>query len=78
MYKIFFCVVIGLCLVGSAYGASMTIVDLPAIGTDAAIDISPNKTYTHAFDFGSNAPAIINGVASLINVDVNNIRKDAV
>jgi hypothetical protein len=39
-----------------------TVKDLPAIGTDAAIGINPSKTYTHAFDFGTNAPAIINGV----------------
>ncbi len=42
---------------------TMTIVNLPATGTDAAIGISTTKTYTHAFDFGSNAPATINGVA---------------
>jgi len=63
MCKICIYTLIGLCLAGSAYGASMTIVDLPAIGTDAAIDIGPNKTYTHAFDFGTNAPTTINGVA---------------
>ena len=58
-----FCIVIGLCLVGGAYGASMTVVDLPATDTDAAIGIDASKTYTHAFDFGDNAPAVINGVA---------------
>ena len=40
MYKMFFCILIGLCLAGGAYGASMTIVDVPAIGTDAAVPIS--------------------------------------
>ncbi|MBN2181307.1 MAG: hypothetical protein JW715_05290, partial [Sedimentisphaerales bacterium] len=39
-----------------------TVVDLPAIGTDAAIGIDPSKTYTHAFDFGSNVPVVINGL----------------
>lgn len=52
-----------LCLVGSVYGASMTIVELPAVGTDAAIGIDAGKTYTHAFDFGTGAPSTINGVA---------------
>ena len=46
-----------------AWAGTMTIVDLPATGTDAAIGISTTKTYTHAFDFGSNAPVTINGVA---------------
>jgi hypothetical protein len=41
---------------------TFTIVDLPATGTDAAIGISTSKTYTHAFDFGANAPVTINGV----------------
>jgi hypothetical protein len=45
-----------------AVPSPFTVVDLPAIGTDAAIGIDPNKTYTHAFDFGTNAPAIINGM----------------
>ena len=42
---------------------SINIVDLPATNTDGAIDIQPYKTYTHAIDFGTNAPAVINGVA---------------
>lgn len=42
---------------------SITLVDLPATNTDGAIDIQPFKTYTHAIDFGTNAPAVINGVA---------------
>jgi len=56
-------IVIGLCLAGGAYGASLTIVDLPATNTDAAIGIDPAKTYTHTLDFGNNAPTTINGVA---------------
>ena len=47
----------------TAQAGTFTIVDLPATGTDAAIGISTGKTYTHAFDFGSNAPVTINGVA---------------
>ncbi len=46
----------------TAQAGTFTIVDLPATGTDAAIGINGNKTYTHAFDFGSRAPATINGV----------------
>ena len=46
----------------TAQAGTFTIVDLPAVGTDAAIDISASKTYTHTFDFGSNAPVTINGV----------------
>jgi len=42
---------------------TISIVDLPATGTDGAIDISVDKIYTHTFDFGSNAPVTINGVA---------------
>ncbi|HUT45299.1 MAG TPA: LamG domain-containing protein [Sedimentisphaerales bacterium] len=41
---------------------TISIVDLPATGTDDAIDINSGKTYTHTFDFGSNAPVTINGV----------------
>jgi len=52
-----------LLLTGAASAGTMTIVDLPAKGTDAAIGISATKTYTHAFDFGTNAPVTINGVA---------------
>jgi hypothetical protein len=48
MYKMLFCVVIGLCLVGGAYGASLTIVDLPAVGTDAAIGIDARPIPTHS------------------------------
>ncbi|MCF7975591.1 MAG: discoidin domain-containing protein [Phycisphaerae bacterium] len=55
--------VLGMSLTVCAYGATLTIVDLPATGTDAASGISPDKTYTHAFDFGTNAPVTINGVA---------------
>ena len=40
MCKICIYILIGLCLAVSAYGASMTIVDLPAVGTDAAVPIS--------------------------------------
>ncbi len=47
----------------AAGGATFTLVELPASGTDAAIGIDSTKTYTHAFDFGSNAPVTINGVA---------------
>ncbi len=47
----------------AATGATFTLVELPATGTDAAIGIDSAKTYTHAFDFGSNAPVTINGVA---------------
>jgi hypothetical protein len=46
----------------TARAGTFTIVDLPATGTDAAIGISTDKTYTHAFDCGSNAPVTINGV----------------
>ena len=42
--------------------SSMTIVDLPATGTDAAIGIDASKTYTHTFDCGSGDEAVINGV----------------
>ncbi len=43
---------------------TISVVDLPAVGTDAASDISTAKTYTHALDFvGSQAAATINGVA---------------
>ena len=45
-----------------ARAATLTIVDLPATGTDAAIGISSSKAYTHTFDFGTNAPVTINGV----------------
>ena len=45
-----------------ATNSSMTIVDLPATGTDAAIGIDASKTYTHIFDFGSADSAIVNGV----------------
>lgn len=47
----------------AAQAGTMTIVDLPAAGTDAAIGIDNDKVYTHTFDFGSNAPVTINGVA---------------
>jgi len=43
--------------------ATITVVDLPAIGTDAAMDIDSDKTYTHTFDFGLGTPVTINGVA---------------
>ena len=46
-----------------AWAGTLTIVNLPATGTDAAIGISTDKVYTHTFDFGSNAPVTINGVA---------------
>jgi len=46
----------------AAQAGTFTIVDLPATGTDGAIGIRVDKTYTHAFDFGSNAPVTINGV----------------
>jgi len=46
----------------TAQAGTFTIVDLPAVGTDGAIDISGSKTYTHAFDFGTKAPVTINGV----------------
>jgi hypothetical protein len=46
----------------AAQAGTLTIVDLPAAGTDAAIGISVDKMYTHTFDFGSNAPVTINGV----------------
>ena len=47
----------------TAQAGTMTIVDLPATGTNAAIGISSTKVYTHTYDFGSNAPVTINGVA---------------
>jgi len=46
-----------------AQAGTLSIVDLPATGTDDAIGINSGKTYTHTFDFGSNAPITINGVA---------------
>ena len=46
-----------------AQAATLTIVDLPATGTDAAIGIDIAKTYTHAFDFGTSGVVTINGVA---------------
>ncbi|MBL7186335.1 MAG: LamG domain-containing protein [Phycisphaerae bacterium] len=49
--------------VSIAQAGTLSIVDLPATGTDEAIGINSGKTYTHAFDFGSNAPVTINGVA---------------
>jgi hypothetical protein len=45
-----------------AWAGTLTIVNLPATGTDAAIGIGTGKVYTHAFDFGSGTPATINGV----------------
>ena len=42
--------------------STMTVVDLPATGTDAAIGIDAAKTYTHAIDFGLGNIATINGV----------------
>ncbi len=42
--------------------STMTVVDLPATGTDAAIGIDANKTYSHTIDFGSGDIASINGV----------------
>ena len=50
---------------GSVFASSMTIVDLPATGTDAAIGIDETKTYTHTFDFGLGNEATINGVEIL-------------
>ncbi|MEN6335583.1 MAG: LamG-like jellyroll fold domain-containing protein, partial [Phycisphaerales bacterium] len=47
----------------AAQAGTLTIVDLPVTGTDAAIGISVDKTYTHTLDCGSNAPVTINGVA---------------
>ncbi len=49
--------------------SSMTVVDLPATGTDAAIGIDANKTYTHTIDFGKDGIATINGVDFLPFVD---------
>jgi len=46
-----------------AQAGTLSIVDLPATGTDDAIGINSGKTYTHTFDFGSNAPVTINDVA---------------
>ncbi len=55
--------ILAVLVINLAAGAgTMTIVNLPATGTDAAIGISTAKTYTHAFDFGSGTPATINGV----------------
>jgi len=54
-----------LCLLGLSLGvqaATLTIVDLPDGGTDGAIDINTDKTYTHTFDFGTGVLATINGV----------------
>ena len=48
-----------------AQSSPFTIVDLPATGTDAAIDINTSKTYTHAFDFGMADEATINDVEFL-------------
>jgi len=49
--------------------SSMTIVDLPVTGTDAAIGIDTSKTYTHTIDFGLDYIAAINGVDFLPFVD---------
>jgi hypothetical protein len=46
-----------------AVPSPFTVVELPAVGTDAAIGIDASKTYTHALDFGTGAPTTINGVA---------------
>jgi hypothetical protein len=46
-----------------AQAGTLSVVDLPATGTDDAIDINSGKNYTHTFDFGLNAPVTINGVA---------------
>jgi hypothetical protein len=43
---------------------TITVVNLPATGTDAATGITTNKHYVCAFDFGNNGspPGNINGV----------------
>jgi Concanavalin A-like lectin/glucanases superfamily/Immunoglobulin domain/Immunoglobulin I-set domain len=48
----------------SLRAGTITVVDLPATGTDAASDISTNKHYVCAFDYGNSAtpPSNINGV----------------
>jgi hypothetical protein len=56
-------------------GAVLSIVRLPASGTDAATGIHPDKTYTHLLDFGGGNPATINGVA-FTQVDHPEIRQD--
>lgn len=48
---------------GSARAGTITVVDLPATGTDAASGISTNNHYVCAFDYGNNANTpTINGV----------------
>ena len=59
-FFVVFCCVLAVDVTTQA--GTFTIVDLPATGTDAATGISTSKTYTHAFDFGVNAPVTINGV----------------
>jgi hypothetical protein len=56
-------------------GAVISIVQLPASGTDAATGIRPDKTYTHLLDFGGGTPATINGVA-FTQIDHPEIRQD--
>ena len=47
----------------SAWGGTIVVVDLPATNTDAGSDISTNKQYLCAFDYGSGSGAApINGV----------------
>src|SRR4030043_20530 len=60
---IFGMLVIIILSVNVVQAATISIVDLPATGTDDAISINSGKIYTHTFDFGSNAPVTINGVA---------------
>jgi hypothetical protein len=63
MNKTMTAIIMSLYFCAGVWGATMTLIDLPATNTDAAIDIRSSKTYTHAFDFGSNSPTTINGVA---------------
>jgi hypothetical protein len=49
---------LGLVTAGAGAGTLTT----AAIETDADTGIGPSKTYTHLLDFGSSAPATINGV----------------
>lgn len=49
---------------GPGYAGTITVVSLPATGTDAACGISPTNSYLCCIDFGNNAnpPGNINGV----------------
>ncbi len=65
--------VYGVTLQDLSHVGTISVVNLPATGTDAAIGISTAKTYLCCLDFGNNAtpPASINGVP-FIHPDLGN------